>query len=158
MKLDPTAIPLITAPVLHCLWVCSNSCPLSQWRYLTISSSATVISFCQCFLASGSFPMSQLFVSGDQSIRGSASVLKMDIQSWFPCRPANSQEPSLAPQFKSINFLVLSLFYGTILTSVHDFCKSCSLTMWTFIGKVMSLCINALSRFVRAFLPRSCCC
>ena len=45
--------------------VCSNSCPLSQWCFLTISSSAVLVSFClQPFLASGSFPISQLFASG----------------------------------------------------------------------------------------------
>ena len=67
--------------------VCSNSCPLSQWCYPTISSSATPFSFClQCFPPSGSFLMSQLFVSGSQSIRtsASASVLPMNIQDWFP--------------------------------------------------------------------------
>ena len=47
--------------------VCSNSCPLSQWCYLNISSSATL--FCiQAFPALGSFPKSQLFASGGQSI------------------------------------------------------------------------------------------
>ena len=68
--------------------VCSNSCPLSQWCYLTISSSVTPFSFClQFFPASGSFPMSWLFTSG-QSIGASASalVLSMNIQSWFPLR------------------------------------------------------------------------
>ena len=59
--------------------VCSNSCPFSQWCYLTTSSSATPFSFClQPFPASGSFPMSWLFVSGGQSIRASASVLSMN--------------------------------------------------------------------------------
>ena len=44
-------------------WVCSNSCSLSQWCYLTISSSAAPFSFClQSFPASGSFPMNQLFL------------------------------------------------------------------------------------------------
>ena len=57
----------------HCLLQlspgdCSNLCPLSQWCYLTISSSATSFSFClQSFPASGSFPMSWHFASGDQS-------------------------------------------------------------------------------------------
>ena len=67
--------------------VCSNSCPLSWWCYLTISSSATPFSFCpQSFPASGPFPMSQLFASGGQSIRASASalVLPVNIQGWFP--------------------------------------------------------------------------
>ena len=54
--------------------VCSNSCPLSPWCYLTISS-VTPFSFClQPFPASGSFPMSWLFPSVGQSIRASASV------------------------------------------------------------------------------------
>ena len=67
--------------------VCSNSCPLSQWCYLIISSSAALFSFClQFFLASASFPMSQLFTSGGQSFRGPtlASVLPMNGQGWFP--------------------------------------------------------------------------
>ena len=67
--------------------VYSNSCPLSQWCYLTISSSATHFSFClQSFLASGYFPMSQLFTSGGQSIgvSASASVIPMKSQGWFP--------------------------------------------------------------------------
>ena len=50
--------------------VCSNLCPLSQCYYLTISSSATLFSFClQSFPALGSFPMSQLFTSCGQSYR-----------------------------------------------------------------------------------------
>ena len=60
-----------------------NPCPLSQWWHPTISSS--VVSFSslpQSFPASGSFPMSQFFASGDQSIgvSASASVLQMNIQ------------------------------------------------------------------------------
>ena len=63
----------------------SNSWPLSQWCYLTISSSAALFSFClQSFPASGSFPVSQFFASGGQSIGVSASVLPMNIQGWFP--------------------------------------------------------------------------
>ena len=66
--------------------VCSNSCPLSQWCHLTISSSVTPFSSClQSFPASGSFPIRQLFTSSDQSIGAStsASVLPMNIQGWF---------------------------------------------------------------------------
>ena len=66
--------------------VCSDSCPLSQWCYLTISSSATRFSFyLQSFPTSGSFPLSWLFTSGGQSIGASASawVLLMNIQGWF---------------------------------------------------------------------------
>ena len=59
-----------------------NSCPLSQWCHPTISSSVVPFSSClQSFPASGSFPMSQFFTSGVQSIGVSASV---NIQDWFP--------------------------------------------------------------------------
>ena len=61
-----------------------NPCPLSRWCHPTISSS--VIPFSsrpQSFPASGSFPMSQLFASGGQSVGSSASILPMTIQDWF---------------------------------------------------------------------------
>ena len=64
---------------------CSNSCPSSQWCHPTISSSVVPFSSClQFFPASGSFPTSQLFASGGQSIGVSASVLPMNIQDWSP--------------------------------------------------------------------------
>ena len=62
---------------------CSNSCPSSQRCHPTISSSVILLSSClQSFPASGSFPMSQFFTSGDQiiGVSASASVLPMDIQ------------------------------------------------------------------------------
>ena len=74
-------------PVLHYLQVCSNSCPLSHWCHPTTSSSVSPFSSCpQSFPASGSFPMSQLFTSGGQSIGVlvSTSVLPRNIQGWFP--------------------------------------------------------------------------
>ena len=67
--------------------VYSNSCPLSQWCHSTTSLSVVPFSSClQTFPASGSFPMSQFFTSGGQSIgvSASASVLPMNIQDWFP--------------------------------------------------------------------------
>ena len=67
--------------------VCSNSCPLGWWCHPTVSSSVTVFSSCpQSFPASESFPTSQLFTWGGQSIgaSASASVLPMNIQGWFP--------------------------------------------------------------------------
>ena len=66
---------------------CSNSCLLSQWYHPTISASVVPFtSCCQSFPASGSFPVSQFFPSGGQSIRvsSSASVLPVKIQDWFP--------------------------------------------------------------------------
>ena len=65
--------------------VCSNSCPLSWWCYLTTSSSATPFSFCLVsFLASRS--VNRLFASGGQNTAASASatLLPKNIQSWFP--------------------------------------------------------------------------
>ena len=67
--------------------VYSNSCPLSQWCYPTVSSSVVPFSSClQYFPASGSFQMSQLFTWGGQSIgvSASASVLPMNTQDWSP--------------------------------------------------------------------------
>ena len=66
---------------------CSNSCLSSQWCHPTISSSVVPISSClQSFPASGSFPMSQFFTAGGQSIEASASasVLPMNTQDWSP--------------------------------------------------------------------------
>ena len=66
---------------------CSNSCSLSRWCHPTISFSVTCFSSClQSFPASGSFPVSQFFASGGQSIRvsASASVLPMNTQDLSP--------------------------------------------------------------------------
>ena len=66
---------------------CSNSCPLNRRCHPTILSSVVPFSSClQSFPASGSFPMSQFFTSGGQSIgvSASASVLPMNIQDWSP--------------------------------------------------------------------------
>ena len=69
--------------------VWANSCPLNRWCHPTISFSVTPFSSClPSFPASGSFPVSQLFTSGGQSIgaSASASVLPMNIQCLFPLR------------------------------------------------------------------------
>ena len=71
-----------------------------------------------------------------------------------PCSPRDSQESSPTPQFKSINSQALSFLYGPTLTSIHDYRKIIALTRRTFVGKVMSLLFNILSRLVIAFLPR----
>ena len=69
----------------------------------------------------------------------------------------DSQESSLTPQFKIINSSSLSFLYSPTLTSIHDYWKTIALTRWTFVGKVMSLLFNMLSRLVIAFLPKSKC-
>ena len=114
--------------------------------------------------------MSQFFASGDQIIgaSASASVLPKNIffispsKDWFPlgltgspCSPRDSQESPPTPQFKSINSLALSFLHSPTLASIHDSWKTIALTIWIFLGKVISLLFNMLSRFVIAFLPRS---
>ena len=112
-----------------------NKCPLSRWCLPTISSSVIPFSSClQPFPASGSFPVSQFFTSGGQSIGASASgsVLPVNIQGWFslglpgliPSSLRDSQESSPIAQFKSISSLVLSFCYGPTLTSIHDYWKN----------------------------------
>ena len=115
-----------------------NSCPSSQWCHPAISSSVVPFSSCpQSLPASGSFPMSQFFSSGGQSIRvsTSASVLPMNTQDWSPlgwtggspCSPRDSQVASPTPQFKSINSSALSFLHSPMLTSIHDHWKNHSL-------------------------------
>ena len=106
--------------------ICSNSCPLCRCCHPTISYSVTPFSSPQSFLASGSFPISQLFASGGQSIRASASslVLPMNIQGWFPLGLIgliSLQSKELLRVFSSINSSTFSLLYGPILTSIHHY-------------------------------------
>ena len=129
--------PLCPSPIPG---VYSNSCPLSWWCHPTISSSVIPFpSHLQSFPASGSFPVSQFFPSGGQSIGVSisASVLPMNIQDYFlydglvgSCSPRDCQESSPTPQFKSINSLALSFLYSPTLTSIHDYWKNHSFD-WT---------------------------
>ena len=121
--------------------ICSDSCPLSQWCHLTISSSATFFFCLQSFPASGSFPVSHLFVSGVQSIRASASapVLPMNIQGWFPL----GWTGLISLQSKG-----LSRVFSSTTDGKHQFFDAQS-SLWT-----SHICIW-LSRFVIAFLPKS---
>ena len=119
----------------------------------------------QSFQASGSFLMSWLLASGGQSIgvSTSASVLPMNIQDWFPLGLTgliSLQSKGLSRVFSSTTvwkhqFLVFSLLYGPTLTSIQDYWKTIALTIWTFVGRVISLLFNMLSRCVIAFLPKS---
>ena len=86
---------------------CSNSWLSSQWCHPTISSSVIPFSSClQSFLASGSFPMSQFFTSGGQSIEVSASVLPMSIQDWFQITPMIKVAPVIEARGPSSAILV----------------------------------------------------
>ena len=83
---DPINCSMPGLPVHHQLSEFTHTHPLSQWCHPTISSSVVPFSSrLQSFLTSGSFPMSQLFAWGSQSIGVSAatSVLPMNIQDWF---------------------------------------------------------------------------
>ena len=145
--------------------VYSNSCPSSWWYYPAISSS--VIPFSshpQPFPASRSFPMSQLFISGDQNIEASASVLPKNTQDWSPLGWTgwiSLQSKGLSRVFSNTtvqkaSILQCSAFFTVQLS--HPYMttgKTITLTRWTFVGKVMSLLFNMLSTLVITFLPRS---
>ena len=124
--------------------VYSNSCPLSQWCHPAISSSVVPFSSCaQSLQASGSFKHQGLFRSINSSCEV-AKVLEFQLQhqsfQWTPrtdllsdglvgspCSPRYSQDSSLTPQFKSINFSVLSFLHSPTVTSLHDHWKNHSL-------------------------------
>ena len=125
---------------------------------LVIPSNHLILS-CPLFLlpsifpASGSFPISQFFPSGGQSIgaSASASVLPMNIQDWFPLALTGDllvvkglSRVFSNPQFKSINSLALSFLYGPTLTSIHDYWKTIALSRRNFVGKIISLPFHML--------------
>ena len=147
--------------------VYSNSCPSSWWCHPTIPSSDVPFSSCpQSFPASGSFQMSQLFASGSQSTGASVSVsvLPMNTQNWSPVEWTGWISLQILGTLKSrlqhhsskASILWRSVFF-TVQFS-HPYMttgKAIALTRWTFVGKVMSLLLNMLSRLVITFLPRS---
>ena len=120
----------------------------------------------QSFLASGSLLMSWLFSSGGQSIGAStsASVFPMSIQDWFPLGLAGLISwllKGLSRVYSSTTIRKLKFFSTQpFLWSnfhIHTWLleKNIALTIWTIVGKVMSLLFNILSKLVIAFLPRS---
>ena len=115
----------------------SNSCPVSWWCYPTISSSVTLFSSCpQSFPVSESFPVSQFFTSGGQSIGVSAFPMNVSLSNeysglisfrvdWLDLLAVQGTLESFpTPLFKSINSLALSFLYSPALTSVHDYWKN----------------------------------
>ena len=145
--------------------VYSNSCPLSRWCHPTISSSVIPFSSClQSFQASGSFPMSQFFTSGAQSIgiSASTSVFPMSIQDWFLSEWTgwiSLQSKGLSRVFSNTTAQKHQLSALFIVQLSHPYMttgKTIALTRWTFVGK-SCLLYNMLSRLVIAFLPRSKC-
>ena len=111
-----------------------NSCPSSWWCHPAISSSVIPFSsHLQSFPESGSFQTSQLFRPGGQSIgvSASASVLPMNTQDWSPL----GWTGWISLQSKGLSRVF-----------------SIALTIWTFVGKVISLLFNTLSTLVIGFL------
>ena len=155
--------------------VCPSSCPLHRWCHPAISSSDALFSFCpRSFPASGCFPMSWLFASDDQNTGAlaSASVLPVNNQGWSPLRLTGlislkidwldllavqgtfrnllQHHSSKASILWPPAFLMVQLSQLYVTTG-----KTIALTIRTFVGRVMSLLFNTLSRFVIAFPPRS---
>ena len=138
----------------------------SESLMLSISSSAALFSsYLQSFWASGSFPMSRLFALGGSSIGAStsASVLPVNFQGWFPLGLTGliyllSKGISSLLQHHSskASILQLSAFFMVRLSHLYVITrKTIALITQTFVGKVMYLLFNMLSRFIIAFLPRS---
>ena len=145
--------------VHHQLPELTQTCPLSRWCHPAISSSVIPFSSClQSFLASGSFQMSHFLASGGQSIgvSPSTSVLAMNIQDWFPLGWTgwiSLQSEGLSRVFQhhssKASILLRSAFFMVQLS--HPYMttgETIALTRRTFVGKVMSLLLNMLSRLV----------
>ena len=149
--------------------VYSNSCPLSWWCHPTISFSVIPFSCApQSFPASGSFQMSQFFPSGGESIGISASAsspsnehsglisFSMD---WLDLLAVQGTLKSLLQRHSSkASVLQCSAFF--IVQLSHPYIttwKTIVLRRWTFVGKVMSMLFNILSRLVITFLPGNKC-
>ena len=128
----------------------SNSCPLSWWCHPTTLPSVITFSSClQSFPASGSFPISQFLASGGQKIgvSASASVLPMNVQDWFPL----GWTDWITLQSKRLS----RVFSNTTVQKYLFFSSHIALARQTFVGKIMSLLFNILSRLVITSLPRS---
>ena len=145
----------------------TDSYPSSWWCHPTISSSiVSFSSYLQSFSASGSLPLSQFFTSGGQSIgvSVSASVLPWTVRlisfismDWLDLLAVQGTLKSLLQHHSSkVSILPHSAFFMVQLS--HSYMttgKTITLTRRTFVGKVMSLLFNMLSRLVIDFLPRS---
>ena len=109
-----------------------NSCPLSQWCHPTVSSSVApsppVLSLPSFRVFSKVCSSHQLMLQLQHwSFQWTFRVdFLEDWLVWFSCSPRDSQESSLAPQFKNINSLALSLVYDPTFTSIHDNWKNYS--------------------------------
>ena len=159
---DPMDSSTTGLPVHHQLLELTQTCV--HWVGDAIQPVHPVILFSSCFQPfpeSGSFQMSQFFASHGQRIgvSASASVLPMNIQSWFPLidwfdlfAVQQTLESSPAPHFESI---ISSEHNLSMVQYSHPYTttgKAIALTIRMFVSKVMSLLFNTLPRFVIAFL------
>ena len=146
----------------------SNSCPSSRWYHPTISSSVIPFSCLQSFPASGSFPQSQFFTSSGQSIGVAASAYSLSNEysrfisfgmDWFDLPEVQGTLKShLQHHSSKASILQHSVFFMVWL--LHPYVttgKTKALTRQTFVGKVMALLFNMLSRLVIIFLLRRKC-
>ena len=148
-------------------WVYSNSCPSSQWCHPSISSS--VVTFSPCLQ---SFPSIRVFsnesalhirwpkdwsFSFSISPSNEHSGLISFIMDWLDLLAVQGTLKSLLQHHSSkASILWCSAFF--IVQPSHPYMttgKTIALIRWTFVGKVMSLLFNMLSRSVITFLPRS---
>ena len=126
---------------------CSDSCPLSQWWYLTISPSAAPFSVCfQSFPASGYFPMSWLFTLGGQSVAASFTnspsieyswLISFRID-WFDLFAVQGTLMSLL-QHHHLKTSVLGCSAFLMVQPSHSYMtteKTIALTIWTFLVKL----------------------
>ena len=148
---------------------CSNSCPWNQWCHPTISSSVIPFSsHLQSFPASGSFSNESVlhirwpkywafsFSSSPSSEYSGLISFRVD---WFDLLAVQGTLKSLL-QHHSSKASILRRSALFIVQLSHPYMttgKNIALTRQTFVGKVMSLLFNMLSRYVIAFLPRSKC-
>ena len=153
----------------HTPGACSNSCPLCWWCHPTISSSVVPFSSClKSLLATRSFPVSQFFASGGQSMlkvcwsfsisfSNEYSGLISFTMDWLDLFTVQGTLKSLLQHHSSkASILWCSAFFMAQLSHAYMTTgKTIALTRWTFVGKVMSLLFSMLSRLVIAFLPRS---
>ena len=154
-------------------WTAARQAPLS-WSLLRFASielvmlSNHLILCCslQSFPALGSFPMSQLFASGGQSIRvsASASVHPMNIQGWFP----SGWTGWISLQIKGLSrvFCNTKIWKHQFFDAQRYLCSNSHIHTWVLeklwlygplLVKWYLYFFNTLSRFVIAFLPRSNC-
>ena len=128
-----------------------NSCPSRQWFHPTISFSVIPFFSClQSFPASRYFPMSQFCPWGGQSIGASASVCFDLLAIQGILKSLLQHHSSKASNLWCSAFFIVQLSHPYLTTG-----KTKALTRWAFVGKVMSLLFNMLSRLVITFLPRS---